>query len=336
MKIIMLYYGSWGRISITQNNKRAKSTKKHINLPFCLALLLLMVNTTIFAQKTSTEANPLLFLGEEKLLNHYSEYKDEEKIAKDNVNFSIFSLMDHNIFTGHAFSLLDYSYSDVVNLLSSMENWCFAVILNVNIKTCTHEYDAAGIKYLTFYVEDEHYVTPENAYHIRYRYEIIRQENSYFYLKMNAEEGPYDTGNYLFIVELIPLANNRSFIHLAYSAHFGWISRLLLNTYLATIGRRKFGFTVVGQNNAGQLKYIRGIQAIMERNTARYLLAFQAYLETLSVNPKDRFMAGLTQWHAYSELFKAQLYELNSADYIFNKKREFENQRHLQRTLLDN
>jgi len=291
------------------------------------------MNATVSAQ-TQNKVDTQLFLGKSNLQQRYAYYHLEQKITKNNVNFSIASLMENSIATGHAFSLLQHPYSDVVNLLSSMKNWCLALILNVNIKTCTYEHETSNLKHMNFYVEDEHYVAPENAYHIRYQYDIVQWEKDYQYVRMEARDGPYDTGDYLFIVEIIPVEENRSFIHLAYSTRFGWISRLLLNTYLATIGRNKYGFTIVAENKHGMAKYIRGIEAIMERNTARYLLAFQAYLETHTVNLENRFMAGLNRWHSYTELFRPQLYELDNSEYISNKQKEFKNQLNLQDTLL--
>ena len=302
-------------------------------MPIFFTLVLLLINTSVIAQTENTATTPLL-LGKPKLLASYFDYVREEKTSKNNVNFSISSLMENNISTGHAFSILEHPYSDLVSLLSSVENWCIAVIVNVNIKTCTYEYETADLKFLSLYVEDEHYVTPENAYHIRYQYEVVHQGKDYLYVKMDAIDGPYDTGDYLFIVEIIPLGENRSFIHLAYSAHFGLISRILLNTYLATIGRNKFGFTIIDQRKDGQPKYITGIKAVMERNTARYLLAFATYLETLTVRPENRFMASLKRWHSYTKLFEPQLYELNESDYLSNKQREFSNQQNLQNTIL--
>lgn len=318
------------RISSKSNNKLIAN---FLHNPLCFAFLALAMNSSALAQSANTTSPQLLF-GKPKLLERYFDYVNEEKISKKNVNFSITSLMENNIATGHAFSIVNHSYSDIINLLISVENWCAAIIVNVNIKTCTYEQDTADLKYLSLYVEDEHYVNPKNAYHIRYRHEAFRQIKDYLYIKMDAKEGPYDTGDYLFIVEVIPIEENRSFIHLAYSAHFGWISRILLNTYLATIGRNKFGFTVIDQNKDGSPKYITGIKAIMERNTARYFLAFQTYLETLKISPENRLMASLLRWHSYTKLFKPQLYELNEADYLFNKQREFENQQELQSTFL--
>ena len=314
--------------------KPDKLIASYLYMPIFFTFLLLLVNTSVIAQTENMASTPLL-LGKPKLLASYFDYLHGKKTTKNNVNFSITSLMENNTSTGHAFSILDHSYSDITSLLNSMENWCIAVIVNVNIKTCTYEHGTNDSKYLSLYVEDEHYVTPENAYHIRYRYENFRQAKDYLLVKMDAKDGPYDTGDYLFIVEIIPLGENRSFIHLAYSAHFGLISRILLNTYLATIGRNKFGFTVIDQNKDGQAKYITGIKAIMERNTARYLLAFQTYLETLSISPENRFMASLKRWHSYTKLFKPQLYELNEADYLSNKQKEFGNQQALQYRLLE-
>ena len=107
------------------NRTSRKSTYKLIAnflyRPIWFALLLLLINTSVIAQSVNTATTPLL-LGKPKLLEQYFDYNHKKKITKKNVNFSITSLMENNTSTGHAFSILDHSYSDIVNLLNSVEN----------------------------------------------------------------------------------------------------------------------------------------------------------------------------------------------------------------------
>ena len=72
-------------------------------------------------------------------------------------------------------------------------------------------------------------------------------------------------------------------MHLSYSYDYGVAARVAMQGYLATIGRDKVGFSVVGTQADGQPVYIGGTRGVVERNTMRYYLAIEAYLGALSL-----------------------------------------------------
>ena len=53
---------------------------------------------------------------------------------------------------------------------------------------------------------------------------------------------------------------------------------MAMQTYLATIGSQKVGFTVVDKQADGKPVYQGGVLGLLERNTMRYYLAIDAYL----------------------------------------------------------
>ena len=55
--------------------------------------------------------------------------------------------------------------------------------------------------------------------------------------------------------------------------------------YLATIGRDKVGFSIVGSRADGQPVYVHGTRGVIERNTMRYYVAIEAYLSTMALPP---------------------------------------------------
>jgi hypothetical protein len=66
-----------------------------------------------------------------------------------------------------------------------------------------------------------------------------------------------------------------SFIHMSYSYGFGVAARVAIKAYLATIGREKVGFSIVGYQRDGRPVYIGNLLGLVERNAMRYYLAIR-------------------------------------------------------------
>jgi hypothetical protein len=96
--------------------------------------------------------------------------------------------------------------------------------------------------------------------------------------------------------------------------------------YLATIGRDKVGFTIVGHTTAGQPEYGGGTRGVVERNTMRYYLAIEAYLAALSAPPAEQLEKRLAIWYASVERYPAQLHELERDEYLAMKRKETQRQ----------
>ena len=93
-----------------------------------------------------------------------------------------------------------------------------------------------------------------------------------------------------------------------------------MKTYLATVGRDKVGFTVVGVGADGEPRYVGGTRGAVERNTMRYYLAIEAFLGTLAFPPELRSEKCFLAWFAAIERYPRQLREIGLADYLVTKR----------------
>lgn len=233
---------------------------------------------------------------------------------------------------GELFSVLAYPYKTVAPLFTAAPQWCEATALNIKIKSCTYSTNAKGRIQVNLYVGDEGYQELEDTH--RFSYEFVVNENgkNYVHTRLEAESGPLDTSGYIIDIEVAPINSQSSFLHLSYSAKYGFFARSLLKIYLATIGRNKVGFTQTGVTNNGTPVYVKGIQGVVERNIMRYLLAFRAYLYSLQLPQSQQFESRIDRWYDLTMLYQQQLYELDKHSYLQNKRKEYANQLTLQST----
>ena len=138
------------------------------------------------------------------------------------------------------------------------------------------------------------------------------------YLHATLAAGPMSTSDYRVLIEAVPLDAQRSFVHCRY-AYVG-PAKLAMQIYLATAGRSKIGFTVVGRGADGSPTYVGGERGSLERNAMRYYLAVVAFV-TASAEPMD---ARLRSWFSLTERHRAQLHELELDEYLDEKHRDLQ------------
>ena len=140
-------------------------------------------------------------------------------------------------------------------------------------------------------------------------------------VSMLGADGPFGTRDYEIRIEAVPLDAQRSLLRLSYSVSYGLLTRTAQRLYFATAGRHRIGFS------SEDGKPIRGLRGMMERNTMRFYLALQAYLEA----PADSALkTRLARWHALTLNYPDQLRELPLEEYLDNKMRERTHQQTLQ------
>jgi hypothetical protein len=61
---------------------------------------------------------------------------------------------------------------------------------------------------------------------------------------------------------------------------------------------------------------------VVERNTMRYYLALEAYLDNLAVPPAQQFEQRLQSWYSATEMYPRQLHEVDLDAYLDMKRRE--------------
>ena len=218
---------------------------------------------------------------------------------------------------GEVYAIVDHPFRTVQAALQRATDWCDVLMLQFNVKRCVPSDDtlqvAAGRK-------ADHPV--EQAYQLDFRYAVRATQADYLSVRMEAEAGPLGTRDYRLALEAVPIDARRSFVHLSYAYAAGFAARLATEAYLATSGRDKVGFTVVGRDAAGVARYVGGIRGVAERNTMRYFLAIEAFLDGLAVPAEQRLEARLRDWFAATERYPRQLREMELDQYLAMKRRE--------------
>jgi hypothetical protein len=64
------------------------------------------------------------------------------------------------------------------------------------------------------------------------------------------------------------------------------------------------------------------MRGVIERNTMRYYLAIDAYLDSLSAPPAQQVERRLKTWFAATERYPRQLHEIEEAEYLAMKRKE--------------
>lgn len=210
--------------------------------------------------------------------------------------------------------------------LRDIDNWCDILILHLNVKHC----DAVTAKeggVLKLSVGRKFDQPVADAYQLVFGYTVAKSTSDYLQIVLDAPEGPLGTNNYRIVLEVVALDAQRSFLHLSYSYGYGVAARLAMQGYLATVGRDKVGFSVVGKQPDGQPSYIGGTRGVVERNTMRYYLAIESYLNSLALPAAEQTEKRLAYWFAGVERYPQQLHEMERAEYLAMKRREIQRQR---------
>lgn len=224
--------------------------------------------------------------------------------------------------TGDIYAQINYPFATVGAALQSPGNWCDILILHLNVKYCRASTARQGCN-LNVRIGKKHDQPLGEAYPVEFEYRVAAKTSNYLQVMLNADEGPLSTRNYRIMLEAIPLEDGPTFIHLSYSYAYGLVGRLAMRAYLATSGRNKVGFTVVGKQSDGRPLHIGGMRGVVERNTMRYYLAIEAFLGALSAPPQARLEKSLRDWFAAIERYPRQLHELEQSEYLDMKRKEY-------------
>ena len=221
---------------------------------------------------------------------------------------------------GSVDAIVDYPFDVLSHALSGIDPWCEITFLHFNIKACVYSEDQQGAQ-VTLYSGRMHYQTPEKSFRNDYRFREETRTDNQFAVSLLGADGPFGTHDYEIRIEAVPLDAQRSLLRLSYSVSYGLLTRSAQRLYFATAGRHRIGFST--ENG----KPIRGLRGMMERNTMRFYLALQAYLESPQ---EDALSQRLARWHALTLHYPDQLRELPLEEYLDNKMRERANQQTLQ------
>lgn len=225
--------------------------------------------------------------------------------------------------SGSAYAVLDAPMNKVSDVFKSPKRWCEMLILHLNTKYCRADVDASP----STLKMDIGKKTPQSladTFSLAFDYRVTAASAPYFAVQLNAAKGPVSTSDYRIELEATPLPDGKTFMHLRYSYAYGLAGRLAMQTYLATLGSDKRGFTQVKKGD--KLAYVGGMRGTVERNTMRYYLAMEAYLAALKQPRAEQFTSSLGYWFDATEEYPLQLHEVERASYIAMKKDEYQRQ----------
>jgi hypothetical protein len=99
-----------------------------------------------------------------------------------------------------------------------------------------------------------------------------------------------------------------------------------MSIYLSTIGRDKVGFTRTKAVSAREEGFVDGMRGVTERNTMRYYLAIDAYLDSLKAPAEQQLEKRLRAWFDATERYPRQLHEVEREAYLQMKRDEVQRQ----------
>lgn len=224
---------------------------------------------------------------------------------------------------GSAYALVDSPFGAFSATMTKPTLWCEMLILHLNTKYCRATADAAPAN-LKFHIGKKTPQALPDTFLLDFSYGLVESTSNYLAVRLVADKGPLSTSDYALELQAIPVAGNKTFMFLRYSYGFGSTGRFAMQTYLATLGRGKVGFSKIAQDS--KLELVGGMRGAVERNTMRYYLAIEAYLASLKQPSENQLNARLNHWFDATEQYPEQLHEVDKASYLAMKKDEYQRQ----------
>ena len=209
-------------------------------------------------------------------------------------------------------------YARVATVLGTADTVCGLLFLHLNVRSCQPRHGAAG-DVLMLSAGPKQGATAGTVYSMAYTMQVEASRADYLRVSLVATTGPLSTSDYRIVFEATPLEGQRTFLHFAYGYNFGTMARMAMGVYLATAGRTKIGFTVVGTGKDGRPQYVQGERGSVERNVMRNYLALQAYAGVTTGTAAAQTEERLRSWFAMSERHAPQLHELHLDQYMQEK-----------------
>jgi hypothetical protein len=215
--------------------------------------------------------------------------------------------------SGDVYALVDHPFARVSGALREPAAWCQVLMLHLNTKHCAVK---SGGTTLAVAIGRKFDQPLADAQTIAFAYTLGKADADYLNVRLSADTGPLSTRDYSIVFEASPVDGGKTAIHLRYAYAYGTAARLAMKGYLATLGSDKVGFTPAGQGG-----YIGGVRGVVERNTMRYYLAIDSYLDAPGAAQLEQ---RLTAWFDATEQYAKQLHEIDKSDYLTMKRHEFQ------------
>jgi hypothetical protein len=225
---------------------------------------------------------------------------------------------------GDVYAVVDHPFATVSAALADPAQWCEILILHLNTKYCGNV-QQQGVTRVDVRVGKKGPQAVQSATLLSFAWRQPTTQPDYLSVQMDAGDGPYDTRDYRLTAEAVPLDNGRTFLHMGYAFSYGGASDFAMSMYLNTIGRDKVGFTRVAKRGEGEA-HVAGMRGVAERNTMRYYLAIDAYLDSLGTPPGQQLEKRLQAWFDATEKYPRQLHEVDRDAYLRMKRDEVRRQ----------
>ncbi len=226
---------------------------------------------------------------------------------------------------GDVYAVIDHPFAAVAAALKDPGQWCEILILHLNTKFCRRS-EEQGATRVEVRVGKKNPQSVQAASLLAFTWRPPRVQPDYVSVQMDAADGPYDTRDYRLLAEAVPLEGGRTFLHMGYALSYGGASDFAMQLYLGTIGRDKVGFTRLKAPRASDEGFVAGMRGVVERNTMRYYLAIDAYLDSLSAPPGEQLDKRLRAWFDATEKYPRQLHEVERDAYLRMKRDEVQRQ----------
>jgi len=220
---------------------------------------------------------------------------------------------------GDIYAVVDHPFNAVRDGLKTAGSWCEVLMLHLNTKQCLVK-NEGGSPVLAVALGRKFDQPLNEAQVVSFKFREAAATDDFLDARLSADQGPLSTRNYSIVLTATPIDGGKSFIHLSYSYAYGTAARLAMQAYLATIGSDKVGFTATGKDAEGNPQYIGGVRGVVERNTMRYYLAIDSFLDYPSQADLEKRTA---KWFDATEQYAKQLHETERSDYLAMKKNEY-------------
>ena len=215
---------------------------------------------------------------------------------------------------GDVYAVVDHPYATVKQALQRPASWCDVLMLQHNVKRCVPNGNALQVA-----IGRKHDQPVEDAFQVDFHYALRASGSDHLSVQLAADAGPLGTRNYRLGFQAVPIDAGHTFVHMNYAYEAGMAARVATDAYLATSGRDKVGFSKGADGG-----FVGGVQGVAERNTMRYFLAIEAYLDSLSAPAGQRAEKRLRDWFAATERHPRQLREMDETEYLTMKRRELQ------------
>ena len=233
---------------------------------------------------------------------------------------SLESTENPNKLAGDIYAVVDHPFAQVRDGMKTAGNWCEVLMLHLNTKHCVVQGADSASPTLTVALGRKFDQPLSEATAVKFKFQQAAASADYLDARLSADEGPMSTRNYRIELTGTPIDSGKTFIHLSYSYAYGTAARLAMSAYLATLGSDKVGFTSTGKDAEGKPQYIGGVRGVVERNTMRYYLAIDSFLDSPVPAQLDKRLAA---WFDATEQYARQLHEVDRADYLAMKRNEY-------------